>query len=101
MFGWYETSQSDNVEYSEHTWYSLRESEGYAVEGLLLAGLQWHFAPNMSLGGEYRMSLEYSYKEYDATSPPHGYGYDRTTHDTRKQYDLTVDASRLWLSIAF
>ncbi|MFC1799517.1 outer membrane beta-barrel protein [Candidatus Eisenbacteria bacterium] len=101
-FWWYDKYKSDEAferEQRDEAGSSVYESKGHTVEGLLLAGLQWHFAPNMSLGGEYRLSLKYSRKEYDSTRTY----FDglRVEHDTRKQYDLTVDASRLWLSIAF
>ncbi len=100
MFGWYDKSKTDEVDYhSDYTNYHWREGKGYSIEGLLLGGLQWHFAPNMSLGGEYRMSLKYSHSEYETAYED--YGYSRTTSETRKSYNLKVDASRLWLSIAF
>jgi opacity protein-like surface antigen len=106
VFWWYDKSESDerlnrtDVDYARSYEY---ESKGYTVEGLVLAGLEWHFAPNMSLGGEYRMSLTYSRMEYDRTEIRTDADDERrsTEHDTRKDYRLTVDASRLWLSIAF
>ncbi len=102
-FWWYDKYKSDEAyerERRDETGGRVYESKGHTVEGLLLAGLQWHFAPNMSLGGEYRLSLKYSRKENDSTRS-YSYGLTTVDHDTRKQYDLTVDASRLWLSIAF
>jgi hypothetical protein len=80
----------------------VADTDGYTIEGLLLAGLQWHFLPNMSLGGEYRVSLTYSREEHDSRDTHTGEDNNSSTgHDIRKDYRLTVDASRLWLSITF
>jgi hypothetical protein len=107
VFGWYDRSKSDRTVYSriirteerDNTRTDVNEASGYTIEGSLLAGLQWHFAPNMSLGGEYRMSFTYSHLKRDGTETDD----DRrsTDHDTWKEYGLDVDASRLWLSVAF
>jgi len=106
MFWWYDKSDRDETferTDEDYTRTSVFESRGYTIEGLLLAGLQWYFAPNMSLGGEYRVSLTYSRTEQDSkgTRTETNDDYSSTDHDTRKDYRLTVDASRLWLSIAF
>jgi hypothetical protein len=104
VFGWYDKHESDyrtaiRMGTSIRTSNNVRESDGYTIEGILLAGLQWHFAPNMSLGGEYRIKMKYSYVEYERE-----YGdWDShsTDYDTYTDYDLTLNSSQLWLGISF
>jgi opacity protein-like surface antigen len=110
VFGRYDKYEHDEAYDSsdrEYTTAYTYESKGYTIEGLLLAGLQWHFAPNMSLGGEYRIKVKYSYREYEDTySREDRYTNDhedrhRTDYDARKDWNLTLDSSALWLAISF
>ncbi len=101
LFGGIEKRDSDSAEQDSNDGMSkyAYESTGYSVEGLLLFGLQWHFGPSMSLAGEYNISLRYFHEDYEYTSG--GDDWQRTDYDTTKEYDLVLDSSRLWLSIAF
>ncbi|MGD8628486.1 MAG: outer membrane beta-barrel protein [bacterium] len=104
VFGWYDKSNRDSRTVSTRgtdvsTSNEVRESKGYTIEGILLAGLQWHFAPNMSLGGEYRIKLRYYYVEIDRDYTD--WDSQSTDYDAYKDYDLTLDSSQLWLAISF
>jgi hypothetical protein len=100
-FYWRDRSKYEDtyVNHRDETRENVREYKGYTIEGILLAGLQWHFAPNMSLGGEYRVKLAYSYEDYERTVTEEDRVYQ--DYDSRTDYDLTVDSSMLWLAISF
>jgi len=98
----YDKSRSEETFYREwrdETSSYVYESNSHSIEGVLLGGLQWHLAPNMSLAGEYQAKLRYSDREYERTQSRDGDHYRE--YDSAADYDLTFDTSRLWLSIAF
>ncbi len=90
--------------YDEHYAYAYRyDVTGHSINVVGLAGVQWRFRENMSLGGQFNITFTRSWEDRDEASVRHRDEETETTITNREDTStsLGINAGRLLVSVRF